>query len=223
MVPFLQEHFTVLTYDRRGRGQSGDTSPYSIEKEIQDLAALIDHHGGKSFLYGHSAGGSLALFTAAASPEKVLKVAAFEPPLGGGWLERKLTDLLIWQIRKQVARGQNLAVVNRFMKFVGMDEQLIKDTLASEHGQTIIDMAGTIAYEAEIQKASKAFLQNQAANLPMPVLMLAGTKSFKTASDIMASFTRAIPQAESLLLEGQTHSVEPGVISPILQEFFLRS
>lgn len=223
MVPFLQNHFTVLTYDRRGRGQSGDTPPYSIEKEVQDLAALIDHNGGKAHLYGHSAGAALALFTAAEFPEKVLKLAAYEPPLSGGWLERKLTDLLIWQIRKQVAKGENLAVVKRFMRFVGMDEQLIKDTLASEHGQTIIDMAGTIVYEAEIQKASKAFLQNQAANLPMPVLMLAGTKSFKTTLAIIASFTKVIPHAESLILEGQTHSVEPEVISPILQEFFLRA
>jgi len=222
MVPFLLEHFTVLTYDRRGRGQSGDTPPYSIEKEIQDLNALIDHHGGKAFLYGHSAGAALALFTAAAHPEKVLKVAAYEPPLSGGWLERTMTSFLIRQIQRQVARGKNQAVVERFMRFVGMDEQLIKDTLASEHGQTIIDMAGTIAYEAEIQKASGLFLREQAKNLPMPVLILAGTKSFKTAPAIMASFTRVIPQAESRLLEGQSHSVEAEVISPVLQEFFLR-
>ena len=76
MVPFLQNAFTILTYDRRGRGQSGDTLPYSIEKEIDDLAALIDEHGRKAFLYGHSAGAALALFTAAAYPDKVLKVAA---------------------------------------------------------------------------------------------------------------------------------------------------
>ncbi len=223
MVPFLQEHFTVLSYDRRGRGQSGNIPPYSIEKEVQDLAALIDQHGGKAYLYGHSAGAALALFTAAEFPEKVFKVAAYEPPLGGGLLESKLTDLLLWQIRKQVAKGQNLAVVLRFMRFVGMDEQLIKDTLASEHGQTIIDMAGTIAYEAEIQKASKAFLRVRAPKLGVPVLMIAGTKSFKTAPGIMASFTQVIPQAESRLLEGQTHSVEPEVISPIVQEFFLRA
>ena len=223
MVPFLQDHFTVLTYDRRGRGQSGDTLPYAIEKEIQDLATLIDHNGGKAFLYGHSAGAALALFAAAQFPDKVMKVAAYEPPLGGSWLERVMTNVLIRQIQNQVARGKNLAVVLRFMRFVGMDEQLIKDTLASEHGQTIIDMAGTIVYEAEIQKASKAFLQNRAASLPMPVLMLAGTKSFKTAPAIMASFTQVIPHAESRIIEGQTHSVEPEVISPILQEFFLRA
>jgi len=220
LVPFLQKAFTVLTYDRRGRGQSGDTLPYSIEKEIQDLQTLIDHHGGKTFLYGHSAGAALALFAAAESPEKVLKVAAYEPPLIGGWLEKTLTNFLIRQVSKQVAKGENLAVVKRFMRFVGMDAQLIKDTLASEHGQTIIDMAGTIVYEAEIQKVSRSFLEERAKNLPMPVLMLAGTKSFKTAPAIMASFTQAIPQAESRLLEGQTHSVEATVLAPILESFF---
>ena len=223
MVPFLQDRFTVLTYDRRGRGQSGNTMPYSIEKEIEDLVALIDQHGGRAYLYGHSAGAALALFTAAKYPEKVIKVAAYEPPLSGGWLERTMTNFLIRQIQKQVAQGKNLAVVVRFMRFVGMDEQLIKDTLASEHGQTIIDMAGTIAYEADIQKASRAFLQERAPKLPMPILMLAGTKSFKTAPAIMTSFTHTIPKAESRLLEGQTHSVEPEVISPILQDFFLRA
>jgi len=223
MVPFLQDAFTVLTYDRRGRGQSGDTHPYSIEKEIEDLAALIDQHGGQAFLYGHSAGAALALFTAAAYPDKVVKVAAYEPPMGGGWLERIMADLLIRHLQRQVDRGENLAVVLRFMRFVGMDEQLIKDTLASEHGQTIIDMAGTIIYEAKIQEASGSFLENKACHLPMPVLMMAGTKSFKTASAIMTAFTKAIPQAESRILEGQTHSVDPAVISPIVQEFFLRS
>jgi len=71
---------------------------------------------------------------------------------------------LIRQVGKQVVKGKNLAVVKRFMRFVGMDEQLIKDTLASEHGQTIIDMAGTIVYEAEIQKHPDPSLKS------MPIL-----------------------------------------------------
>jgi len=222
MVPFLKDSFTVLTYDRRGRGQSGDTPPYNVYKELEDLEALIDINGGKANLYGHSAGAALALFSAAEFPEKVLKVAAYEPPLSGGWLERTFVSLFIRQVQKQVARGENLAVVNRFMRFVGMDEQLIKDTLASEHGQTIIDMAGTIAYEAKVQDATRHFLKSLAQDLPQPVLMVAGTKSFKTAPGTMVDYTHAIPYAQSLLLEGQTHSVEPQVIAPYLREFFLR-
>lgn len=222
MVPFLKEDFTVLTYDRRGRGQSTDTQPYTVYKELEDLQALIDANGGNAYLYGHSSGGALALFSAAEFPEKVLKVAAYESPLSGGWFERIVTKMLIRQIQNQVAKGENLAVVTRFMHFVGMDDQLIKDTLASEHGQTIIDMAATIAYEAKVQAASRHFLKSRAQDLRQPVLMLAGTKSFKTSPGVMVDFTHAIPFAESQLLAGQTHSVEPQVIAPILREFFLR-
>jgi len=223
MVPFLQEHFTVLTYDRRGRGQSTDTPPYTVYKELEDLQALIDTNGGKAYIYGHSSGAALALFCAAEFPEKVLKVAAYEPPLSGGRVERVFTKLLIRQIRSQVAKGENLSVVTRFMRFVGMDEELIAETLAGEHGQTIIDMAATIAFEARIQAASSHFLKSRAHDLVQPVLMLAGTKSFKTSPGIMVDFTHAIPFAESQLLAGQTHSVESQVIAPVLTEFFLRS
>lgn len=222
MVPFLQEHFTVLTYDRRGRGQSGDTAPYTVYKELEDLQALIDANGGNAYLYGHSAGAALALFAAAEFPERVLKIAAYEPPLSGGRVESLFSKLLIRQVQNQVARGENLAIVTRFMRFVGMDEDLIAETLAGEHGQTIIDMAATIAYEAKIQAATKLFLKSRAQDLAQPVLMLAGTKSFKTAPAIMVDFTHVIPLAESQLLKGQTHSVEPQVITPILKEFFLR-
>lgn len=88
--------------------------------------------------------------------------------------------------------------------------------------RSIIDMALTITYEAKIQAASRHFLKSRAHDLVQPVLMLAGTKSFKTSPGIMVDFTHAIPFAESQLLAGQTHSVEPQVITPLLTEFFLR-
>lgn len=223
MVPYLQDSFTVLTYDRRGRGQSGDTPPYTVYKELEDLDTLIEHHGGKANLYGHSSGAALALFAAAEFPEKVVAVAAYEPPVSGGWLERQLTNFFLKYIKYQVFRGENLALVTRFMHFVGMKEDLIAETLSGEHAQTIIDMAPTLAYELKIQRASKLFLQSRAKDLQMPVLMMAGTKSFKTAPGIMVDYTHAIPYAESHLLEGQTHSVEPPVASQVLKGFFLRT
>ena len=222
MVPFLQDAFTVLTYDRRGRGQSGDTPPYSVFRELEDLEALIDHHGGKTFLYGHSSGAALSLFAASEFPQKVSAVAAYEPPLAGGWFEKLLSGFFLRYINRKVSQGDKLAVVLRFMRFVGMDEDLIEETLAGEHGQTIIDMAPTIANEIKIQRTSKLFLRSKAKDLSQPVLMLAGTKSFKTAPGIMVDFTHAIPLAESRLLEGQTHSVEPQVIAPVIKAFFLQ-
>ena len=222
MVPFLQDAFTVLTYDRRGRGQSGDTPPYSVYKELEDLEALIDRHDGSAFLYGHSSGAALSLFAASEFTQKVSAVAAYEPPLAGGWFENLLTGFFLRYIDRKVSQDDKLAVVLRFMRFVGMDEDLIKETLAGEHGQTIIDMAPTIANEIKIQRTSSPFLRSKAKDLSQPVLMLAGTKSFKTAPGIMVDFTHAIPLAQSHLLEGQTHSVEPQVIAPVIKEFFLQ-
>ncbi len=221
MTPYLQDNFTILNYDRRGRGQSGNTLPYSIDKELQDIEALIDDHGGKAFIYGHSAGGALALFAAAEFPEKIDKVAVYEPPMPDNWLMRLATKLMIKQMSRQVSKGENLKVVNTFMRFVGMDDQLIADTLAGEHGQTVIDMAETITYEAKIQDASKNFIQEKAQTISQPTLLVAGTNSFKTAPKIMADYASVIPNAQTCVLEGQTHSVEPQIIAPILTEFFL--
>jgi pimeloyl-ACP methyl ester carboxylesterase len=220
LAPWLQDDFTVLTYDRRGRGQSGSTPPYTIFKELEDIKSMIDHHGGKAFLFGHSAGAALALFAAAEFPDRITAVAAYEPPLTGNCFEQLVTKVLINRIKKQVSRGENLAVVTQFMRFVGMDEDLIAETLEGEHGQTIVNMAGTIVYEAKIQNASRDFLKSRAQDLTQPVLMLAGDKSFKTAPGIMRDFTHAIPFGQSRLLAGQTHTFEPMVIAPILKEFF---
>lgn len=223
MTPYLQESFTVLTYDRRGRGESSNTPPYAIEKEIEDLEGLIDANGGKAYLYGHSAGAALALFASEKFPEKIDKVVVYEPPMPDNWLMRLATNFMIKQMSKQVSRGENLKVVNTFMRFVGMDDQLIADTLAGEHGQTVIDMAETITYEAKIQDASKDFIQEKAQKISQPTLLISGTKSFKSAPKIMADYASVIPNAQTCVLDGQTHTVEPQVIAPILKEFLLRS
>lgn len=221
LVPLLQDDFTVLVYDRRGRGQSTNTLPYAVYKEIEDLQALIMKNGGVANLYGHSAGGALALFAAAELPDLVNAVAAFEPPMSNGWMNDLATNQLIRQMEKQVSRGENLEVVTRFMRFVGMSEDKIAETLSGEHGKTLINMAATIAYEAKIQSTSRHFLKAKAGLLSQPVLMLAGDKSFKTAPRIMRAFSKAIPLGHSELVLEQTHSVDAKVLAPILREFFL--
>ena len=70
----LAPHFTVYNYDRRGRGDSGDAKPYTVQREIEDIKALIDEAGGESYLYGHSSGGALALEAALKLSDKVKKL-----------------------------------------------------------------------------------------------------------------------------------------------------
>src|SRR5947199_6861992 len=75
----LAPHFTVFAYDRRGRGDSGDTAPYAVEREVEDLEALIREAGGSAFVFAISSGAALAL-EAAASRLNVKKLALYEPP-----------------------------------------------------------------------------------------------------------------------------------------------
>lgn len=223
LAPLLCEDFTVLTYDRRGRGDSEDNPPYTVRKEIDDLQALIEANGGKAMLYGHSAGGALALFTAFRLPGQINALAAYEPPLSSGWLNDLKNKLLIEEIKRQVKKGDHRAVTTRFMRFVGMSETKIDDVLSGEKGPILIDMAATIAHEALIQTENRYFLKKDAKKLSQPVLMLAGDKSFKTSPGIMRAFARTIPNARAQLLPGQTHSVDAAVLAPILREFFNKS
>src|SRR5260370_9532227 len=81
LAKLLAPHFTVYGFDRRGRGESGDTLPYAVDREIDDIEALIDRAGGPAFLYGHSSGGPLAMRAAMRLGSKVSKIAMYEPPL----------------------------------------------------------------------------------------------------------------------------------------------
>src|SRR6266567_1560887 len=80
LVTLLAPHFTVYNYDRRGRGDSGDTKPYAVEREVEDIEALIDEAGGVACLYGHSSGAALALEAALQLGGNVKKLAMYEAP-----------------------------------------------------------------------------------------------------------------------------------------------
>ncbi len=76
----LAPYFTVFAYDRRGRGDSTDTLPYAVEREVEDIEALIDEAGGSAFVFGHSSGAVLALEAACLLPDRIRKLALYEPP-----------------------------------------------------------------------------------------------------------------------------------------------
>src|SRR5512138_1962324 len=89
LAALLAEHFTVFHYDRRGRGDSSDTLPYAVEREVEDIEALIDEAGGSAFVYGISSGGCLALEAAARLGNKIKKLAIYEPPYNSDRAARK--------------------------------------------------------------------------------------------------------------------------------------
>lgn len=220
LVPLLSNDFTVINYDRRGRGASSNNLPYSVDKEIEDINALIDAVGGPANLYGHSAGAALALFAAAELGQKVAAVAAYEPPLSENWWSDIPSKLAIRQFRRMAAKGQNLEMITQFMRFIGMTPALIEETLASEHRNILIDMAPTLVYEAELMLHSRHFLKHKAHKVTQGTLLLAGDKSFPTVLRVQEIFANALPNARIRILQNQTHSVEAVALAPILTDFF---
>jgi pimeloyl-ACP methyl ester carboxylesterase len=218
LASLLEKHFTVYTYDRRGRGESTDTAPYAVEREVEDLRALVGEAGGDVFLYSMSSGGALALATAVTEPS-VVGLALYEPPFMGDigsspWLEgytEKLGALL--------DAGRNGDAVALFMAQVGMPAQAIEHMRSSPGWTTLEGIAPTLAYDDALLAGGGVPL-DVAAAITVPATVLAGTMSPDALQRAAKDTASAIPTAELRALEGQTHDVDPAVLAPVLVELF---
>ena len=218
LAPLLAEHFCVYTYDRRGRGASGDTPPYSPAREVEDIAALIDAAGGSAFLLGLSSGGALAL-EAAASQAGVHKVVAYEPPYvddegqrGGAAHEGRLEKL--------VASGDRGGAVKYFMKdMVGAPgAMVVMMRLMPWIWGKLRTVAHTLPYDAAVMTEFKV-PRDRFASIDRPVLVMNGSKTdtrLKTAARTIAS---VVPGARHGELAGQTHNVKAEVLVPAVVAF----
>src|SRR6266702_3168110 len=116
----LAPHFTVFAYDRRGRGESGDTAPYAVEREVEDIEALINETGGSAFVFGHSSGAALALEAAVQLGEKVTKLAMYEAPYNDAREAKLAWRAYLQQLTEALAADRRGDAVALFMQYVGM-------------------------------------------------------------------------------------------------------
>lgn len=208
----LTDHFTVYTYDRRGRGDSGDTLPYAVEREIEDLAALVAHAGGSASAYAMSSGGALVLRSAAAGvPWR--RLALYETPFTGPKQEysRKLAELL--------AEGRRGDAVELFMTIVGMPAAAIAGMRGSPGWPMFEAIAPTLAYDDTVLGDGNV-PRAEAEQVKGPTIVIDGEASPPFLRDAAAALADAIPDARHLTLAGQTHDVSPDAIAPALIEFF---
>jgi pimeloyl-ACP methyl ester carboxylesterase len=222
LATLLAEQFTVYHYDRRGRGESGDTPPYAVAREIEDLAALISGAGGSAAVYGESSGGNLAL-DAAARRLAITKIAVWEanvlvddsrPPLPPDYVQR-LTELAASDARDEAVAyflttaagvpAEYLAPMRQTPMWTGMEA--VAHTLAYDGAVVGDSMAGTPA-AAERWRA-----------VTVPTLVLDGgqTRWMSTGADALA---KVLPRGQRRTLAGQEHGVAAEAIAPILTEFF---
>ena len=223
LANLLAPNFTVYYYDRRGRGDSSDTLPYSVEKEIEDIEALIDEAGGTAYLYGISSGGALALEAASRLANKVKKLAIYEVPYDESetgqakWKEYKTT------LNESLEAGKNGDAVTAFMKLVDVPDEMLAGMKQSPFWPELEKVAPTLAYDAACLGEDRKIPAEMAKHLTVPTLVMDGGGSVQTYPNMRASaekLAKLIPNVEHQTLERQTHDVDSKVLAPVLEKFF---
>jgi pimeloyl-ACP methyl ester carboxylesterase len=223
LAPLLAPHFTVYTYDRRGRGDSGDTQPYSAQREVEDIAALIEAAGGSAFLYGISSGAALAI-EAAAAGLPVTKLAVFEAPFVVDDTRKPIPADYQQRVADLVAADDRAGLVKLFMtEAVGVPAFGVFMMKLMPAWKQLKSVAHTVPYEA-------AVLGDTGAGKPLtagrwsydaPTLVIGGTKSPQWMRNSVKQLSEVLPGAGLHMLVGQNHIVKPAALAPVLIDFFV--
>ncbi len=220
LTPLLAEHFTVLHYDRRGRGNSTDTQPYAVEREIEDIDALITEAGGSAGVFGISSGAALALEAAVKLGDKVKKLAMYEAPYNDDVVARQAWKTYRKQLADVLAQGCRGDALALFMMLVGMAAEHLDRARQHPLWPMWEAAAPTLAYDAAVMGEDASVPTEKAAHVAVPTLVMDGSASFPFMHVTATALTNAIPTAEHRRLPGQTHEVEAAVLAPVLVEFF---
>ena len=220
LAPLLAQHFTVFHYDRRGRGDSTDTLPYAVEREIEDIDALITEAGGSAFVFGISSGAALAMEAAIKLGDKIKKLAMYEAPYNDDEAARRAWKEYRKQLAEVVAQGRRGDALALFMLLTGMPP----DHLDRVHQHPMWPMweavASTLAYDAAAMGEDASVPTEKAASVAVPALVMDGGASYPFMHIAALALVKAMPHAQHRTLEGQTHEVAPQVLAPVLVEFF---
>jgi pimeloyl-ACP methyl ester carboxylesterase len=217
----LAPRLMVYGYDRRGRGGSGDTLPYAVDREIEDIEALIDDAGGSAFLYGHSSGASLAMLAAVKLGGKVSGLAMYEAPYNDEPEAQQTWAEYLKGLGVALADGRRGDAVALFMRYVGTPADQVDAMRAAPFWPGLEAVAPTLAYDhAAIQGPANSVPTDVAARVTVPTLVMSGGASFPFMRDTARALSEAMPRSELRTLDGQTHDVSPGALAPVLLEFF---
>ena len=214
LVPLLEQSFTVVSYDRRGRGESTNTQPYAVEREVEDLHAVAATADGPVHVYGHSSGAILSL-EAAAAGLPIGKIAVYEPPYltGGadGWQD------FMEKIASLADTGHGGDAVQEFIRHTGADFD--PAMMESPWWPALVSMAPTLPYDLMLT-ADGGVPADRLAGIAAPVLALYGGASAAWASDSATAVASAVQHGLTSAIDGQDHAVAPDAVAPVLLEFF---
>ncbi len=219
LAAHLSERFTVFNYDRRGRGDSGDTAPYAVDREIEDLAALIKEAGGSASVFGYSSGATLSL-KAAARGLAITKLVLYEPPLIVDDSRPRPPQDLAAQISDLVLAGRRGEAVELFQtKGVGIPVEVVAQLRHAPFRPALENMAHTLVYEMTIL-GDMSVPTELVDSVTVPTLVMDGGDSPAFLRNGAQALVDALPNAQHCRLPGQTHDIVPAVMAPVLEEFF---
>ncbi|MGR6921735.1 alpha/beta fold hydrolase [[Actinomadura] parvosata] len=217
----LSRWFTVYTYDRRGRGGSGDTAPYAVEREVEDLAAVIGAAGGSAMVFGGSSGAALALEAAAAIPG-ISKLAVWEPPYHVDDSAPALPLDFAEQLSLLVETGNRGEAVELFMvEAAEVPREAVVGMRSHPAWAEMEAVAHTLAYEAAVLGPGNALPAALLADITQPTLVLNGADSPAWMANAGLEVASAVPGAVRRVLEDQAHNVAPEALVSELLEFFV--
>lgn len=218
----LAPHFTVLTYDRRGRGESGNTKPYAVPREVEDLDAVIQAAGGSAFVAGVSSGAVLAL-EAASHGAAIRKLALYEAPLMVDDTRTPLSDDFLPELERMIAEDRRGDAVKHFMKLVQVPALGIFIMQLMPAWKKLKSAAPTLVHDMTMlspyQRGTPLPADRWSA-VTQPTLVMDGGKSPVWMRNAQHALASAVPGAKARTLEGQTHIVNARALAPAIVEFF---
>ncbi len=221
LAALLAPHFMVFHYDRRGRGDSTDTLPYSVEHEVEDLNALMKEAGGSAAVFAMSSGGSLAL-RAAADGLAITRLALYEPPFHTGDAQaRQAAERYSNELTALLAQGRRGDAVALAMTTWGAPPEAVAGMRQAPIWSLFESVAPTLAYDAAVMGDGSIPVE-RLASVTVPTLVLDGGASPASMRDAAQAVARALPNARHATLDGQTHDVSPQALALVLEEFFGR-
>lgn len=219
LAQLLSADFTVIRYDRRGRGDSGDAKPYAVEREIEDLAALVKAAGGWAYVYGMSSGAALAIIAATKVPE-IKKLALYEPPFVAVNPHGKMPPPNCRDELQRIVDADDRSGAIRYFitKIMGAPAFVVWIMRLLPFWKKLRAVAHTLPYDMAIMD-DFSLPQKIAASVRVPTLVLGGEKSPESLRLAVKATADAVPGAKAVFLPKQSHNVSMTVLAPVIREF----
>lgn len=221
----LAPHFTVFAYDRRGRGDSGDRAPYAVEREVEDIDALIAEAGGSACVFGGSSGAVLALEAARLLGGKIEKLALYEPPFIVDQSRPPIPQDYVEHLNALLAADRRGEAIEYFLiDAMRVPAELVAQMRNGPMRPQLEAVAHTLPYDGtimgETMSGNPATLRKWA-SVTVPTLVMVGGASPAFFHHGTQTLVGILPNAQHRLLAGQDHGPADDVLAPALKAFFL--